>query len=39
MKYKREIEIKYNESRSTNVNDRFKGSYTDISSIKEYKEL
>ena len=35
MKYKREIEIKYNESRSTNVIDRFKGSYTNISSIKE----
>ena len=39
MKYKREIRIKYNESRSINVNDRFKGSYKDISSIKEYKEL
>ena len=39
MKYKREIKIKYNESRSIYVNDRFKGSYKDISSNKEYNEL
>ena len=32
--YKREIRIKYNESRSIYVNARFKGSYKDISSIK-----